>query len=75
MKLKDESSWDKRQIKAIDNWYKNKNGVITAYTGFGKTRGLAFRAIQRLINENSIPESILVSVPSFKLKQDWEDLL
>ena len=46
------------------------NGIINAYTAFGKTRGIAFRIIER-----AQPESILVSVPSLVLKKDWEHLL
>ena len=71
MKLKDISSWDKRQILTVDKWTNaGYDGIITAFTSFGKTRGIAFRAINKIQ-----PKSILVSVPSLILKQDWEHLL
>lgn len=71
MKLNNSSSWDKRQILCVQKWANaNYDGVITAFTSFGKTRGIAFRAIN-LVK----PKSILISVPSLVLKKDWEHLL
>ena len=71
MKLNNSSSWDKRQILCNDRWIAGgMDGITIGYTAFGKTRGVAFRAIERVS-----PTSILVSVPSLVLKDDWEHLL
>lgn len=60
-----------RQVVAIDKLEQNNwIGTITAYTGFGKTRGLALRAIDRYK-----PTSLIVAVPFIILKEDWELLL
>jgi len=71
IKLTETSTRDKRQIESVNEWIESGyNGIIKAYTGFGKTRGIALRAIY-----HARPKSILVSVPSFLLKNDWEELL
>ncbi len=68
---KDDSSRTKRQIKGVDRHEAaGFIGAIVSYTGFGKTRGIALRTIERCK-----PESLIVAVPSINLKEDWEELL
>ena len=66
------STWTQRQIDLVDRWYDEFNciGGFQAFTSFGKTSGLAIRAIKKVQ-----PESLIISVPSIRLKQDWEQKL
>lgn len=66
------STWTQRQLGLIDKWINEFNciGSLIAYTAFGKSSGIAIPAIKR-VN----PSSLIIVVPSIKLKQDWEEKL
>ncbi len=66
------SSWTKRQIGIIDRWIGEYNyiGLLQAYTSFGKSSGVGIRAIKMIE-----PKSLLIAVPTTRLKLDWESKL
>jgi len=62
------STWTQRQLDLVDKWINEFNciGTLTAYTSWGKSSGFAIPAIKK-VN----PLSLIVVVPSIKLKEDW----
>lgn len=71
MKLTNTSTKDKRQIGIINDWRIKFNhiGGVVASTGFGKTTGIALRAIQLIKLK-----SIIFVVPTLKLQEDTKEL-
>lgn len=66
------SSWDKRQIGIVETWANKFNfiGLLQAYTSFGKSSGIGIRALKMYP-----VKSLLIAVPSTRLKIDWEEKL
>ncbi|MCK9429202.1 MAG: DEAD/DEAH box helicase family protein [Candidatus Omnitrophica bacterium] len=63
------STWTQRQIDLVDKWINEFNciGTLVAYTSWGKSSGFAIPCITRVY-----PKSLIIVVPSIKLKEDWE---
>lgn len=67
-----ETTWTKRQIGLVNKWddeFKQR-GIIVAYTAFGKSSGIGMRVVEKFKGKR-----ILITVPSIKLKLDWEEKL
>lgn len=61
---------DERQEECVQKWVKSKcKGIITAATGFGKTR-VALLAIKRFLNKNPT-KKVLILVPNDNLLKQW----
>jgi superfamily II DNA or RNA helicase len=65
---------DKRQEQVINLWaVKGYRGCLEAVTGFGKTR-VAINGIKRL-KSKSLIKSVIITVPTIPLKEQWEALI